>query len=70
MNKNVGSIDRALRLIIGAVLLLLPMISGPGLFENMTWTLISMFIGVVLIGTALLNFCPLYRLLGIHAGRG
>ena len=36
----------------------------------MSWTLASVVIGVVLIGTALLSYCPIYRLLGIGTSGG
>ena len=69
MTRNVGTTDKTLRMIAGVLLLLLPLFSGLALFESSTWTLVLMIIGVVLIGTALINHCPLYRILGIHTDK-
>ncbi|MCO4843783.1 MAG: DUF2892 domain-containing protein [Yoonia sp.] len=57
MIKNVGSPDRIARLVIGALLVLLALTGTIGVWG---------WIGVVLIATAVLNFCPLYRILGIN----
>lgn len=51
MNKNIGSIDRVLRLILGFVLLGLYFF-GP----QTTWGLL----GIVPILTALIGWCPVY----------
>jgi hypothetical protein len=55
---NVGTIDRALRIIIGLVLIALVFV-GP----KTPWG----WIGVVPLVTGLLRTCPLYRLLGISS---
>ena len=56
MVKNLGSLDRILRAVLGLVLLSLVFV-GP----KTLWGLI----GLVLIGTAAFSFCPAYRLFGI-----
>ena len=56
MTKNVGTVDRALRIVVGLVLLALVFV-GP----KTLWGLV----GIVPLLTALVSFCPLYRLLGI-----
>ncbi len=56
MTKNVGTIDQALRIIVGLVLISLVFI-GP----QTPWG----WIGVVPIVTALLGWCPAYTLFGI-----
>lgn len=65
MMKNVGTIDRILRIVIGLVLLsLLFLLDG-----NARW---FGLIGIVPLATAGLSWCPLYTLLGIRtcpAGR-
>jgi len=63
MTANVGSADRLIRIIMGLFLLVLPF--------AMSWVNpIAAFgvpiIGVVLIVTALVRFCPAYRLFGIR----
>ncbi len=55
--KNVGTIDRALRIIVGLILLLLAFV-GPQIW----WLGV---IGVILLVTGLVSWCPAYRLLNI-----
>jgi hypothetical protein len=57
MKKNVGSIDRFIRVAVGLGLLSLAFV-GPQ--TALGW------IGLVPIVTGLASRCPLYRLLGIH----
>lgn len=65
---NVGSIDRALRILLGAALLaslFLPPLAG--FFAGFgPWKFAFAAAGVVLIGTALFRFCPAYWLFGIR----
>ena len=58
MEKNVGNIDRAIRIILGVVLLFLAYKNGG------VWWVLGI-LGIVLIITALLRFCILYVPLGI-----
>lgn len=60
MSINVGTLDRVLRLVVGAVLIALVFI-GP----ETPWG----WLGLVLIATALVSFCPLYRLIGVRTCR-
>ena len=60
MARNEGSVDRALRVIAGLVLLGL---AAQGLHTPWTW------IGVVPLLTGLVGTCPLYSLLGISTCR-
>lgn len=57
MPRNEGTIDRALRIIVGLVLLYL---AFTGHYTPWTW------IGVVPLLTGLVGFCPLYRVLGLN----
>lgn len=58
MKKNVGQLDRWIRIVAGVVLLsLFFFIEG-----NLKW--ISL-LGIVLILTGVINFCPLYLPFGI-----
>ena len=66
MNRNVGSVDRIIRLVLGALLVVAPFLTGLALFNNTAGTVVSVIVGVVLIATALMNFCPMYRVLGIR----
>lgn len=62
MKKNVGGIDKALRVIAGIVLL--GYAAGP-LYGFDTGHNLWGLLGLVPLGTALLNFCPLYPILGL-----
>ncbi|VAV92702.1 hypothetical protein MNBD_ALPHA07-2084 [hydrothermal vent metagenome] len=66
MVKNLGSADRIIRLIVGLVLIGLPLLSSMALFDSSTMKIVSMAIGVILAGTALFRFCPIYRILGLR----
>ena len=57
---NVGVIDRALRITLGIVLIALVFV-GP----QTPWG----WLGVVPLATALIGFCPAYRLFGICTTR-
>lgn len=57
MKANVGSLDRALRIVAGAILILLALaqVIGP-------WG----WIGIVPLLTGVFRFCPAYSLLGVR----
>lgn len=56
MKANVGGIDRILRIILGAALVLwAAVLGGP------VWA----WIGIVPLATGLIKFCPLYPILGM-----
>ena len=57
MKRNEGTIDRALRIVLGLALLSLIFV-GPH-----TW---FGLIGLVPLVTGIVGFCPLYRLVGMH----
>lgn len=56
MKTNEGTIDRALRIIVGLVLIALAVMGTIG-----AWG----WIGIVPLATGLLGWCPAYTLLGI-----
>jgi hypothetical protein len=56
MEKNLGEIDRGVRAVVGVVLLAM-MFTWP----HTLWGLV----GIVPLSTAVLGFCPLYRILGL-----
>jgi len=56
MQKNIGGLDKSIRLVVGLIAV------GVGAYLQSWWGLI----GVVFIGTALLNWCPPYAILGIN----
>jgi len=60
MKRNVGTLDRILRIVVGLGLLSMLFI-GP----KTLWGLV----GLVPLGSALIGFCPLYRMLGLCTDR-
>ena len=58
MMKNVGNTDRAIRVFIGALLILLSLLNVIG-----PWG----WIGLLPIATGLLRFCPAYTVLGLSS---
>ncbi len=56
MSANISPLDRTVRIIVGLVLISLAF-WGP----QTPWG----FIGIIPLATALIRFCPAYRLLGI-----
>ncbi len=64
MISNVGNIDRIARFILGLVLVALPFATN--MVQSMPATVISVVVGLVMLGTAATKFCLLYRVLGIQ----
>jgi hypothetical protein len=62
MKKNVSNLDKGFRVAIAALVALLYY------FDVITGTLayVLMGVGIILLVTSLINFCPLYRILGIN----
>ena len=60
MTKNVGSLDRIARIIIGLVLIAYAIHLG---FPHIGWNWIG-WIGVVPLLTAVVSSCPLYSVVG------
>ncbi|MEZ5651774.1 MAG: DUF2892 domain-containing protein [Burkholderiaceae bacterium] len=57
MKKNMGGLDRGLRLIVGIALIVAAATGSLGVWA---------YIGVVPVLTALIGSCPLYSVLGIR----
>ncbi|MGM0701009.1 MAG: YgaP family membrane protein [Pseudomonadota bacterium] len=57
MESNIGCIDKAARIIIGILLIALTVTGTIG-----AWG----WIGIVPLATGIVNFCPVYRLIGIN----
>jgi hypothetical protein len=61
MTKNVGGIDKILRIVAGVALLAFAATGIPATgFNWVGW------IGVVPLATALINWCPAYTLIGVN----
>ncbi|QOR76581.1 MAG: DUF2892 domain-containing protein [Thermoflavifilum sp.] len=65
MKRNISTADRLIRLVLAIVL-------GVLYFTHTvtgTAGIILLIVGVILLLTALVNFCPIYRILGISTCR-
>lgn len=62
MIKNVGTLDRALRALLGVALIALAFT----LLAGGVWQWVAVFAGLVAIMTSAVSFCPAYRLLGMR----
>jgi hypothetical protein len=62
MKANVGGIDKVLRGVLGVVLLAAGFLAGIAA----PWNYVAMGVGVVMLATSLLSFCPLYSILGLN----
>ena len=62
MKKNVGQIDKLIRVLLGVAIAALyyftDILSG-------TWGLVVVIVAILLLVTSLINFCPIYRIFGI-----
>lgn len=61
MKTNVGTVDRIIRAVVGLAALLGAFALGSG---SIAFVLL-MVVGAILLVTAAVGFCPLYRVLGI-----
>jgi len=57
MTPNVGTIDKWLRIVVGIVLIALAIFGVIGWWG---------YIGIIPLATGLINFCPVYRLIGMN----
>ncbi len=57
MNLNVGGIDKILRIVVGAALIGLTVTDVIGVWG---------WIGIVPLATGLINWCPLYPIIGLN----
>lgn len=57
MKTNVGGLDRIIRAVLGLVLIALTLMGTIGVWG---------WIGVVLLGTAAIGWCPPYQIFGIN----
>lgn len=63
MKKNVGTIDKAIRIIVAialSVLYYLGVISG-------TLGIVGLVVAIAMVFTSFVSFCPLYAILGINS---
>jgi hypothetical protein len=65
MKANIGSLDKVIRIILAivfAMLYITKMVEG-------TLGIILLVVGGVLLLTSIINFCPLYAILGWSSGK-
>jgi hypothetical protein len=65
MKKNVGALDKGMRVLVAlvvAILIYADVLTG-------TLALVLGIVSLVLVVTSLVNFCPLYALFGINTCR-
>jgi hypothetical protein len=60
MNKNVGGVDKIVRIVVGLALLWYALLAAPTGWNWIGW------IGVIPLLTALVGVCPLYSILGVN----
>ena len=61
MTRNMGQVDRLIRSVVGVVLLILAFTSLAGL-----WMWVAGIVGVVMLATAAMGWCPPYAILGLN----
>lgn len=62
MTRNVGTIDRTIRIVAGVLLIAFALGIG---FPATGWNFLG-WIGVVPLATALMGWCPAYTLIGVN----
>ena len=64
---NVGSADRIVRAILGLVFIFAPFMPFAASFFAAwgAWKFLVVAVGLVLVGTAAMRFCPLYAIFGL-----
>jgi len=65
MKKNMGSTDKAIRLVIAVVVVVLAftkVITG-------TLAIVLLILSAIFVLTSLISFCPIYKALGISTGK-
>ena len=65
MKKNIGNLDKAIRVIAAVFIVVLyftNLISG-------LWAIILLVVAGIFIGTSFMNFCPLYSIFGISTNK-
>ncbi|HOW09420.1 MAG: DUF2892 domain-containing protein [Bacteroidales bacterium] len=65
MKKNVGTIDKTVRLALAALAVVLYFLGA----VKGTLALVVLIIAVLLVVTSLISFCPLYTLFGLNTDK-
>ena len=59
MEKNVGSVDKVIRIVLGVVIIVL------GIYNQSWWGLV----GILPLFTAFISWCPVYSLIGVSTDK-
>ena len=65
MTVNLGKIDRIFRMALGILLLATPFVFNWSFTLTPLGMRLSIVVGLILIATSSLRFCPLYRIFGM-----
>lgn len=65
MKANMGSIDRIIRLLVAAVIVVLYFLN---VFSG-TWATVLLIIAAIFVLTSLISFCPLYTIFGLRTNK-
>jgi uncharacterized membrane protein len=65
MTTNESTLDRIIRAVVGAVALTVAVVVGMGSVGG----ILLVVVGGILVVTAAVGFCPLYRILGLSTAR-
>lgn len=65
VEKNVGGADKAIRIVVGVVMLALAMFAD----MSNTWRVVAWIVAAIAILTAVVGYCPLNKALGINTCR-
>jgi DUF2892 family protein len=65
--KNEGSLDRIIRFVVGAGIIAYVFMAG-NVAPSSVVGIIAIIVGVVLLLTSIVGFCPAYKILGIQTG--
>ena len=70
MSANIGTIDRIIRLLIGIAAASLVFVGPVAASGGWGWERIALAaVGVIMVATSAIKFCPLYRIFGLRTCR-
>ena len=64
---NVGSFDRVLRALVAIALIVMPFVTHFSLWSNPLFMWGAPVVGLVLLATSAMKFCPLYYITGLRS---
>lgn len=69
MTKNVGNIDRAVRAMLGVIILGFVFFSASPIFDSLFINIGAVLVGLIMLVTAGMRLCPLYSIFGLKTCR-